>query len=287
MIWLLFVALTLIAVAVVIRPLWTTARATREGEAGDVAVYRDQLKEIDRDFERGMISAGEADAARTEIKRRILAAGAAKPARERPASHVLTIVVPITAIVLSLGLYFVVGRPGLPGRPFDPQTVQTAQDAETKAMLGQVEAMVAKLAQRLKDNPNDAKGWRLLGWFYLQMDRVKDGVAALARAAALDPQNADLLSQYGEALVFAAGGTVTPDALKQFDAALARDPKDARARFYRGLALAQSGMEKEALALWVEIIREGPKDAEWIASVRARAMALALKLKLDPKVVLP
>lgn len=285
MIWLVFGVLTLGAIAIVLAPLFS--RADARSEASDVAVYRDQLMEIDRDLERGLISPAEAGDARAEIKRRILAVPARRRALDAHLPQGAVASAGIGVVAFCIMLYLALGQPDLPGHPYDAGAVQAAQIAQEKALVAQVEAMIAALAARVESDPRDHKSWRLLGWTYIQIGRFKEGVDALSRAVALDPNSADLQSQYGEALVRAAGGRVTPEARKRFDAALTRDAKDARARFYRGLELAQNGKEKEALALWVQIIRDGPSNAAWMASVRAQASELAVKLKLDPETVLP
>jgi cytochrome c-type biogenesis protein CcmH len=134
----------------------------------------------------------------------------------------------------------------------------------------------------LKQNPTDPQGWRMLGWSYFHLDRFADASKAFEHAIALDGKNVELRSQYGESVVRAAGGLVTPEAEKIFDAALAIDPRDPRAQFFRGLALDQRGKSREALALWVKILREGKADADWVPALRERAVALAVKLKLNP-----
>lgn len=291
MIWLVFGALTLGAIAVVVQPL--LSRRGGRSEASEVAVYREQLKEIDNDLERGLISPSEADAARAEIKRRILAAPSqlSQLLPDAPLRNGAIASAGIGVVGFCVMIYLALGNPDVPSRPYDAQSVAVAQravqEAREKALVRQVEAMIAGFELRVKENPSDAKTWRLLGWTFLQVGRVKQGVDALARAVAIDPKSADLQSQYGEALVRAAEGQVTAEARKAFDAALALDAKDARARFHRGLTLVQSGKENEALAIWAQIIRDGPKDAAWMASVRAQAHALAVKLKLDPQKVLP
>lgn len=283
MIWLAFAVLALLAVIVVLPPL--VRRAPDAARATELAVYADQLKELDADLERGLISAVEADAARTEIKRRILAvpqpsAAAAAKAPSRAAAIAFGTVL----IAASLGTYLALGRPTLPSRFYD---AAAEREAGGKEMLAEVEAMVARLAERLKAEPNNPQGWRMLGWSYVQLGRVKDGIDALARAITLDPKNAALRSQYGEALVQDADGQVTPDALAAFDEALKYDAKDPRARFYKGLHLLQSGHDRDAFDLWVALIREAPADAEWLTGLRAQARELATKLNLDPKTAVP
>ena len=283
MIWGLFALLVALALLITLPPLLRQPKAA--GRATDLAVYRDQLKELEADLERGLISTAEAEAARNEIKRRILAAS--EPQTQSPStapSRPAAIAVGLAVVAVSLGVYIALGRPTLPSRFYD---ANTEQDASGNQMLAEINGMVERLAAKLKAEPNDPKGWRMLGWSYVQLGRVKEGIDALARAVTLDPGNAALRSQYGEALVQDADGTITPDALAAFDEALKRDPKDPRARFYKGLSLVQSGKEKDALDLWLQIIRDAPADAEWLPGLRAQAQELATKLKLDPKTTVP
>jgi cytochrome c-type biogenesis protein CcmH len=283
MIWLFIALLAGLALVIVLPPLLRQPKAA--GRATDLAVYRDQLKELEADLERGLISTAEAEAARNEIKRRILATAEPLPhTQSATASRPAAIAAAFAVVAVSLGTYLALGSPNLPSRVYN---AKAESDAAGNQMLAEINGMVERLAAKLKAEPNDPKGWRMLGWSYVQLGRVKEGIDALARAVTLDPDNAALRSQYGEALVQDADGTVTPDALATFDEALKRDPKDPRARFYKGLNLVQSGKDKEAFDLWIQIIRDAPKDAEWLPGLRAQAQELAAKLKLDPKTAVP
>jgi cytochrome c-type biogenesis protein CcmH len=282
MIWIAITALILIALGVAIPPL-LRERQGQSTAAKDFAVYRDQLKEVDADLGRGAISAAEADAARAEIKRRILALPPiAAPEESRNASRQFAVAIGLGVAVVSIGTYLTLGTPLLPGKPYDRAA---EREATIGAVVNEFEAMTAKLAERLKAEPNNKEGWRVLGLSYLQLGRMKEGIEALERALALDPKNAALISQYGEAKVRAAAGTVTPEAAKIFDEALEHDPKETRALFYRGVALVQAGKEKEGLDLWIAVLRDAPADAAWAPGLRSEAQALAVKLKLDPKIV--
>ena len=280
MIWLAIACLLLMAFIVALPPLLKTPQTAPEAKS--LGVYRDQLKEIDADLERGIISTAEADAARIEIKRRILALPAETAPPQVTPSRRNAIALAGVIAAAAFAFYLPLGKPHLPDKPYD---ATAERDAEVGDVLQEVEAMVAKLAARLKTNPNDAQGWRMLGWSYVQLGRLTDGIEALGRAIALDPNNAALRSQYGEALVQAAEGKVTPDAQTAFAEALKRDPKDPRARFYNGVALVQAGKDREAFDLWVAIIKEGPADAQWLPGLRDQARELAAKLKLPPTAV--
>lgn len=282
MIWVAITALILLALGVALPPLMREAQG-QPATAKDLAVYRDQLKEVDADLERGAISAAEADAARTEIKRRILALPpVTSPASTRAASRQFAVAMGLGVAVISIGLYLSLGHPTLPSKPY---SAAAEREATVGAIVNEFEAMTAKLAERLKSEPNNKEGWRVLGLSYLQMGRTKEGIAALKRALVLDPENAALMAQYGEAKVREAGGTVSPEALKIFDEALEHDPKEMRALFYRGVALVQAGKDKEGLDIWIAVLRDAPSDAEWAPALRSEAQTLARKLNLDPKIV--
>jgi cytochrome c-type biogenesis protein CcmH len=286
MIWFAVFLLVLAAMIVVLPPLLKGATPVA-GADSDLAVYRDQLKELDVDQARGLISTAEADAARIEIKRRILAlAPSSAPAKAATAKGAkpLAIAVAFVVVAVSVGTYLALGRPYLPARPYDPAI---EQEAAGEDMLKQIDSMVGRLAERLKQQPNDAEGWRMLGWSYVQLGRLDEGIEALKRAVALNGENGPLRSLLGEALLRQAGGKVTPEALASFEEAVKRDAKDPRARFYIGLGLMQAGKDRAALEAWVAIIRDGPPDAEWLPAIRAEARELAVKLKLDPTLAVP
>lgn len=285
MIWFALVLLVLAALVVVLPPLLKGATPTR-GVDSDLAVYRDQLNEIDADLARGLVSAAEADAARIEIKRRILALPPSASARagSMKAGKSLALAVALGVAGVSVATYLAIGRPGLPARPYDPAIERQATGED---MLRQIDGMVGRLAERLKQQPNDGEGWRMLGWSYVQLGRIDEGIEALKRAVALDGENGALRSLLGEALFRQADGRVTPEALAAFQDALKRDAKDPRARFYIGLELMQAGKDREALDQWIAIIRDGPADAEWLPAIRAQARELAVKLKLDPAAAVP
>jgi cytochrome c-type biogenesis protein CcmH len=121
----------------------------------------------------------------------------------------------------------------------------------------------------MKETPNNAEGWRMLGWSYLQTNRNAEAAVAYGRAAALDPHNAEYLSAQGEATVLAAQGQVTPEAEAAFRKAVAVDPADPRARYYLAMAKDQRGDAKGAMDDWIALIRTAPADAPWVPEVRA------------------
>lgn len=274
----LAVVLALMAAGAVIALGWPLLRRVADAPsraAFDRAVYRDQLTEIARDEERGLIGAEEARAARAEIERRALAvldsdSADAAPRRSR-AAHVIAATLIVTLPALAGIAYLVLGQPQLAGQPFAqrpqaPQAEPTAPPSpETLAAVGQM------IEARLAERPDESQGWTLLIRLYRRMGREADATAAWQRAmqgAADDTRRAAIAVAWGEALTGIEGGLIIPAARAAFDEALALSPADPAARFYRGLALAQAGDSAAALAVWRELELTAPADAPWLESLR-------------------
>jgi cytochrome c-type biogenesis protein CcmH len=279
MIWLAFAALALVVAALLLQPLWR-AHAPSVAEAADIAFYRDQLAELERDQALGYLTAEQAAAGRLEIQRRLLAAAelsAAPAAGARPSPRGaiavrsrLALAIPILAVLLagSLALYLEIGSPG---------AVQTAAIARHPADVDGKEfaRLIDQLQAKLKENPRDIDGWLLLARSMRTIDKLPEAAEAYLRALALSGGRADIASAYGELLIEIAQGAVTPAALDLFHQALAREPGDPRARFYVGLAKAQSGDGKGALADWSALLADAPPDAPYIEAVREQIAEVA------------
>ena len=273
-VWIALVAMTVLAVAFIAVPMFRRARTAESRESFDLEVYRDQLAEIERDVERGLLDADQAEAARAEIGRRALAAaddtGPRHTEKTGATSHRWTGAVAGIAVgAVAVGVYLAYGSPHLPGMP-------AAERADTAAP--DLAAAVARLAARMEQNPNNVEGWTLLGRSLLRLQRFEEGARAYERAAALRPKDAELKSLLGEAQVLAADRVVTPVARRSFDAALAIDPKEPRARYYVGLAALQAGKSREAFDLWRALEAESPPNAPWLRILRPRIAQLAEQL---------
>jgi cytochrome c-type biogenesis protein CcmH len=283
--WVLAGLLSALVVALLAWPLLRPARDTAE-RASDLAVYKDQLAELDRDVARGVLPAAEAVAARLEIQRRLLAAGgkpgaaAAGPTARSPQAAKVALALLLLLPIGALAIYLDIGHPGLTSEPF-------ASRAPAPAANPQLADLADKLAAKMKANPDDPRGWALLAGAEADLGRFADSAAAYRQAitrvqAKGGTPSAELQSRYGEALAAAAEGQVTEPAKAAFAAALAVDPTDPRARFYLALAEAQAGHLDRALVQWVAIEAQSPADAPWRPMVAAQIEAAAKKLGRDP-----
>jgi len=153
--------------------------------------------------------------------------------------------------------------------------------------LGSVDDMIQRLVDRLKKDPINVETWRMLGWSYFATERYAEAADAYRKATELQPKNASLLTSYGEALVRAADGQVKPEAVAVFDAALALEPKDPRARFFKGLVREQGGDKRGALDAWIAVLGDATADDDWAPDLRARIVELAGALGIDVTSRLP
>jgi len=281
--WLLVGSLSAAVMALFAWPLIRPRRLAPAGER-DLAVYRDQLGELDREVARGLLPEAEAASARLEIQRRLLAAAEVEPARPQDrrepqragAWALLLLLLPVTAVAIYLDL----GRPSLPSTPFAGRSIAPPVDQE-------LINIVDRLRAKMKANPGDPKGWTLLAEAEAKLGRYQESADAYGEAIARhrargETPDAELQSLYGEALTAAADGQVTPTAQAAFAAALALDAKEARARYYTALAQVQAGHLDAALSQWVALENDSPAEAPWRGVLAGQIETTAKQLGRDP-----
>ena len=278
----------LTVLAVVVAAALTVALVRRQDARlsprdASLAMLREQLDDVETQVAGGAVAPGDAETLRTEIKRRILAASREVDAAPRPLGQAALgrLAIGLTAGVgiAATALYATLGRPDLAAPPPPPQVAAAAAPVDVET--AQVAAMIDKLETRLKATPGDAQGWQMLGWSYFQLGRFKESSAAYERAVTLAPKAPGNASAYGEALVQAAGGIVTPAARAQFAAANALDRADPRARYFIGLAKQQSNDPKGALDDWLILLAQSPADAPYAPQLRRIIADTASAAKID------
>jgi cytochrome c-type biogenesis protein CcmH len=276
--WVIFALMTAAAIFAVVWPLGRAPRAS--GGGTDVAVYRDQLREIDSDRANGLIGEAEAEAARVEISRRLLAAagppaavgGADTSGHRTQPRRIAAIAVLIVLTLGPLGLYIALGSPNLPGEPAFAR-IKTPQGRESIASL------ISQVETHLAANPDDGAGWEVIAPVYARLGRFDDAVKARRKALALNGETATRDADLGEAETAAANGVVTAEAKAAFDRAVARDPKEAKARYFLGLAAEQDGRNGDAATIWRSLLAEAPAGAPWagfVSAALARASGTAV-----------
>ena len=267
--------LTALAVAVVLVPVLRRHRRGPTRADFDLAVYRDQLRELESDRSRGLVSEEQVDAARTEIERRMLRAARARELAEADAAEeeagasprrpsagrrrATALALGLCVPALAVGLYANFGTPGLPGSPFAERPRPADDPAATAAFSEPVE----RLAARQESDPDNLEGWLLLGRSYLVLQRFSEAADAFRQAAALSGDDPEVLAMLGETIVWASEGTVVPEAVRTFERVLETRPEDPAARFHLALARAQAGAVKEAYEMWLALAADTPAEAAW------------------------
>jgi cytochrome c-type biogenesis protein CcmH len=271
LLWVVLACLTAIVLLVLLRPLAGAGTADRSPEAFDAAVYRDQLNEIEADRARGLIGEEEAEAARVEIARRLLAADSKAHASDRAKSDGARAKAAMIAIgaalpFLALGLYLTYGSPRLPDQPLAARLQDPASDRNLEALVARVEA-------RLREHPEEGEGWEVIAPVYMGWRRYGDAAQAYAQAIRLLGPSAKRLSGQGQALVLANNGVVTEDARHALERAVELDPTLIEPRIPLAIAKEQDGQFQAAIEDWRALLSKADGDAPWRELVEKRIAA--------------
>ncbi|MBB4479869.1 c-type cytochrome biogenesis protein CcmI [Rhizobium etli] len=259
--WILVAVLTAAVAVIVLYPLLRGAKAAENSRAGEAAVYRDQLRELDRDLASGLITPEEADYARAEIGRRLIAVAAGEPeTTPKPARHhrVSEAFVLLLLPVLGLCLYLTTGRPDLPAQPLEARLENPSND---------VAVLIAKAERHLAENPDDGKGWDVLAPIYVRTMRVNDAEVAYRNAIRLLGPSPIRLDGLAETLMAVSDGVVTEEARQALKQSLTLEPNNPRARFYVALSMEQAGRTDEARRAFEALAQQSPADAPWLPLV--------------------
>lgn len=276
--WLIAAGLIAIALLFIVPTLLGRSQggesSTRRSEA-NLSIYRDQLRELDADLAAGKLEQEQYQEARNEIEVRLLEDSAASDEEATPSSgRWLIIAAVVTVPLLTVTLYMLLGKPeGL--KPV-PQAAETGPQAGVSQ--AQIEAMVAGLEKKLKAQPDDPKGWAMLGNSYAVLGRFKDSVAAYGQAARLEPNNAQLLADYADVLALTQGKTFQGEPEALIERALNVDPKNVKALALAGSAAFQRKNYETAIDFWQRIAPLAPADSDLMRSINnniAQAQKLA------------
>jgi cytochrome c-type biogenesis protein CcmH len=251
--WLIGAALAAGVLAWVLRPLVSPKRAAAlSRNVANVAIYRDQLRELDADLAAGTLAREDHGRARDELEARLLRdVGEGEPRPAAPAGRLAAWAVGAAIPVLAVALYFLVGHP-----------TAIERDAELEASAAQVEAMVARLAARLRENPDDVNGWKLLGRSYGVMGRYAEAADAYAKAAVRAPRDAQLLVDFADVLAMARGQTLQGEPEKLVLRALELEPGNLKALALAGSAAFERRDYGGAAAYWERMLPHVAPDSE-------------------------
>jgi len=280
--WVICALLLVIALAFVLpTALQRSEESAREAEdarqQANIAVYRDQLSELEADLRNGIVSEEQYAQDRDEIERRLLEDTAtvtskenatAAPSGARSTAYALGLGLPALAIIL----YSIVGNPKAITNEAAPTfpTQATQPAAPPERTQEQIEANVAKLAERLKSNPSDAQGWTMLARSYSSMEKFGEAAGAYAKATELTPKDADLWAEYAFASAMAAGRSLQGKPMELVNRALKVDPENAKALQLAGSAAFEVKDYQKAVDYWQRVLKQVPPDSEVGRTIASR-----------------
>lgn len=277
--WFVFALMTAAAVFAV---LWPLGRGnTSASEGSEAVVYKDQLAEVQRDAAAGMIGEKEAEAARIEISRRLLAASDADAGTPSSSSLSFRRAVAVIALaglpLVAAGFYAQFGSPSLGDFPL-------AERSRAAVATASMDKLVAQVETHLEKNPTDGRGWEVLAPVLARIGRYDDAVRAWRNSITYNGESAARRADLGEAIAASSGGVVTAEAKAEFDRAIALDPNEVKARYFSGLAAEQDGRKDDAVTIWRAMLASAPADAPWrplVQGALVRVGVVAPKLSDD------
>jgi cytochrome c-type biogenesis protein CcmH len=270
--WILAAMMTLAVIMILVLPLFQAREAKDESDFA-LTVYRDQLAEIERDQQRGVLLAEQAKAAQLEIQRRILVLADAPVAQPGRTDHKRPIAVAAVLLPLfGVGLYLTVGAPRLPGQPFTGERL--AAVPATPEFIG--------LRTSVMRHPSDAEAWLALARLALLQHRLEDSVDAFRHVVDLGKVSPEIYVDYGRALILLHDGDVSDDARDLLENALRLDSKEHMARFLLALRKAQQGNLDGALKDWLALEKDTRTDPPFHAILAKTIDKAARQLGKNP-----
>jgi len=253
--------LIVVVAAFLLPPLWLGLRRNEtkaSRKEANLAVFRDQLSELERERTEGTLADADFDQARRELQRRLLEevapeaeeAGKATYGPSRKMAIVLLLLLP----VLALAAYGILGNP----KALDP--AQTA--AAPKMTAEQISGMVARLAERMQANPDDMQGWLMLARSYKTMGRYEEAAAAYAKAEKVIDDDPELLASYAETIAMASGNGLKGKPTQLILRALKIDPQHPHSLFLAGAAAMEAGDNRKGIAYWEALLPQVEPGSE-------------------------
>ena len=267
--WILGVALAALALVLTLRPLLFTPREKKLSRSeSNIAIYRDQLAELDADLAAGKLAPADHARSRAELEARLLqdvAPQEAPPsASPRGSTRALLVTLALAVPLSAALLYLSVGNPGALAPRADPHNFDPQQ----------LNALVERLAAKMRENPDDAEGWKLLGRSYVALGRFPEALDAYAKAAARKPRDAELLADMADVLATTRSERLQGEPEKLVLRALEIDPQNLKALALAGTAAFDRRDYAGATRYWqrmLPLVEPGSEDARQIQASIAEA----------------
>tara|TARA_Y100001960_G_scaffold278671_1_gene310298 strand:- start:847 stop:2034 length:1188 start_codon:yes stop_codon:yes gene_type:complete len=259
----------------------------------DITIFKHQLTELESDLEHGVLLESEVDAARAEIERRLLRVSnqTSKRSEAKPFNsyrNLTLICAGLGVPFFATGLYLHLGSPNYPGFPYKERDFRAEREYKNRIEEDRnMSKLVKSLVARLDTEPNDLRGWILLGRTHLALGREAEAIRSLRKGLQFSGNNPAIAVELAEALVISADNEVRTEARKLFKNVLSQEARNPRARYYLALADAQDGRLKDALQGWIDLLTVSPPSAPWRHTVDESIKNTAKKLRIDPSLVKP
>lgn len=295
--WIIATALAVIAAGLLVLPLLRSGAETDADPRNDIAIYKDQLAEVDRDLARGVLDQAEAERTRTEIARRLLAADKAgsdtASVAPKTMGRIVMIGAAVATVVGALALYNRVGAPGYPDMPraarlaeakeaYDNRPSQAEAEAaqpalEQVTLPEDLQATVDRVRQTAEANPENLIAQRDLVRLETALGNVNLAAHAQVKVVALlgDDAEQEDLEVLLELLVAAAGGDVTPEAERVLKAILDKNPESISGLYWAGVMFNTYGRPDRAFPYWRKLLEVAPEDADWFDQVAQATIELS------------
>lgn len=270
--WLVATLLLACALALLLPPLVRrrSGQAAISRKATNIAVYRDQLRELEQDHAAGVVNREGYEETRREIERRLLddVGGAEESSHTGSAGRNAAVVVGAAIPIVAFVLYFAVGtfEVLLPGRV---GAGASAEQGGHSISEDQIRELAGRLASRLEKEPDNVEGWVMLGRSYAALGEFDKAARAYGTAVARAGNDAALLADYADALAMAQGRSLQGEPEKVIERALAIDPQNVKALALAGTARFDRKDYAGAVQYWERILKVAPDNSEFAQSVRS------------------
>lgn len=290
LLWILIAVIFLLALVIMATPLVRQRSAAPVArKTYDVAIYKDQLKEAEREFERGLLTPEQVEAVKIELQRKLLASATSTGSdeadtAERTASQAATAIgILIFLGAGSLGAYLYLGSPAIENLAYADRDItrEQQQAAGNQKAVAEMTTLVERLEKRMEQDPDNLEGWLMLGRSASSLGQFPRALRAYEQALQRAPENPQILVDYAETVVFLNEGRVSSEALQALEKAHLLNAAHPKARYYIALRQAQSGYLKNAVQEWIDLLAISLPDASWVPTVRAQIDAAANEAEID------
>jgi cytochrome c-type biogenesis protein CcmH len=282
--WLICAVMLIVALMFVLPPALRAQASKPEADNArrevNIAIYRDQLAELEADLRNGIVSQEQYAQDRDDIERRLLEDTAANKSDKKPAplaadtrkhAYLLGVGLALVAVIF----YLKVGNPdsitnAASATAANSPTAGATGAAPPERTQAQIEANVAALAKRLQSHPSDAQGWTMLARSYSSMEKYAEAAGAYAKVTELTPKDPNLWAEYAFVTAMASDRKLEGKPTELIEQALKIDPNNAKALQLAGSAAFEAKNYQKAIDYWQRVLKQVPPRSEVAQTIEER-----------------